>query len=87
MPPFDGIIFAGVSQKIFNFARALPQRNPVFWGGDPKVSPVVALEDEAAGAMAAEHLIECRLERFAFYGTKGHPVYPVRLAGFEHALR
>jgi LacI family transcriptional regulator len=87
-PPFDGIIFAGVSQKIFNFARERC-RNVILCsgGGDPTVTPVVALEDEAAGAMAAEHLIECRLERFAFYGTRGHPVYPVRLAGFQRALR
>jgi LacI family transcriptional regulator len=84
----DGGIFAGMSKPVFEYA--LRQcRYGVFCsgGGDPAVSPVVALDDVAAGAQAAQHLMDCRLERFAFYGynadyrTSGN-----RLAGFRDAL-
>jgi len=86
-PQFDGVIVAGMTTDIFAFARDhCPNVIHCSGGGDPNLTPVVALDDEAAGAMAAEHLVECRLERFAFYGTKSHPVNPVRLAGFQRTL-
>jgi len=86
-PQFDGIIFAGAPLELFAFAcDHCPNIVMCSGGGDPKLTPVVALDEEAAGTMAAEHLVECRLERFAFYGIKSHTVYPVRFAAFQHAL-
>jgi LacI family transcriptional regulator len=86
-PQFDGIIVAGAPPDVFLFARE-HCANVVMCsgGGDPKVTPVVALDEDAGAEMAAKHLIECRLERFAFYGNKNHVVYPVRFAGFQKAL-
>jgi LacI family transcriptional regulator len=57
-------------------------------GGDPKLSPVVSLDDEAAGALAAQHLIDCRLERFAFYTPASIAAHVARgrLAGFRRII-
>jgi LacI family transcriptional regulator len=53
--------------------------------GDPDVCPVVCLDGAAAGAQAAAHLIERRLEHFAFYSKLGR-VGVQRGAGFREAL-
>ncbi|CAN5571094.1 hypothetical protein BH10PLA1_BH10PLA1_01130 [soil metagenome] len=69
-PKFDGAIFAGVPYDVFDYGRTHCE-NVVFCSGagDPSQSPVVAIDDDAAGVLAAEHLIACRMERFAFYGS------------------
>jgi LacI family transcriptional regulator len=87
-PKFDGAIFAGVSQEEFDFGRRLcPHVVFCSGSGDPAVCPVVCLDDEAAGAMAAEHLIACRLERFAFYGMNSQGwIVARRENGFSQAL-
>ncbi|MBC7783868.1 MAG: substrate-binding domain-containing protein [Burkholderiales bacterium] len=54
---------------------------------DPSLTPIVALDDEAAGAQAAEHLYNCRLESFSFYGQ--NPLSKLdhrRLKGFRDKL-
>jgi LacI family transcriptional regulator len=67
----DGGIFAGVP------ATSIPEQRKhckhivyCSGSGDPRSSPVVALDDRRAGAQAAEHLIDCGLENFAFYGFR-----------------
>jgi LacI family transcriptional regulator len=59
--------------------------------------PVVCLDDDAAGAMAAEHLVGLGLKHFAFYGPAEAPKYPLdvrppftfqrRARGYIQALR
>ncbi|CAN5368623.1 DNA-binding transcriptional regulator [soil metagenome] len=88
-PKLDGIIFAGATTDVFEFGRS-QCKNVVFCSGrgDPSRSPVVALDDEAAGDLAATHLIECRLKRFAFHGQQQGPwsIASNRVRGFRRVL-
>jgi len=52
----------------------------------PTTMPIVCCDDEAIGRMAAEHLIENRLEHFGFYGISPHPVAQSRFKGFRDRL-
>ena len=87
LPKLDGAIF-GV--RLPTLQRDLKRCGHIVHcsgGGDPDVCPVVAMDDVAAGAQAAEHLMDCRLQRFAFYGYKPEFKASVnRLAGFRDAL-
>jgi LacI family transcriptional regulator len=88
-PKCDGAILAGAGSTVFKNVRKKCRHVIVCSGSaDPKITPVVALDDEAAGAMAAQHLIHCRLENFAFYGVRESPqdVAGKRLHGFRTAL-
>jgi LacI family transcriptional regulator len=89
LPKLDGAIFGGVPlPELERSRRKCGHLVYCSGGGDPNVCPVVALDDVAAGAQAAEHLMDCRLERFAFYGYK--PDFKVsvnRLVGFREALQ
>lgn len=89
-PPCDGAIIAGVTT---NVAKKLIARIPhvvhCSSSGDPAKTAVVCLDDTAAGRVAADHLLDCRLERFGFYGH--HPSAASntsrdRLAGFQSRL-
>jgi LacI family transcriptional regulator len=84
----DGGIFAGMPAKEFDQARKRC-RHAVNCGGggDPALSPVIALDDIAAGKQAADHLLNCGLEHFAFYGFQ--PDYRTatnRLHGFRQTV-
>jgi LacI family transcriptional regulator len=83
-PKCDGAIIAGVRGEFF--ARICEQtRFPVSCsGGTPAEHPyLVRLDDIAAGAMAAEHLIECRLQSFAScYGSGSK--YETTFSGKRH---
>jgi LacI family transcriptional regulator len=70
-PELDGGIFGGISPALFDQGRK-QCRHVVMCsgGGDPSISPVVALDDRAAGAQAAAHLLSCGLESFGYYGVK-----------------
>jgi LacI family transcriptional regulator len=83
-PKCDGMIVAGVTITAFQQINKR-YKNCIFCSGtgDPAFSPVVALDDEAAGAMAAGHLMDCRLQRFAFYGAT---MIPRRFEGFRAEL-
>lgn len=83
-PRCDGMIAAGVTTSRFDQIRK-QYKHCIFCSGkgDPAKSPVVALDDEAAGVMAAQHLIDCRLQRFAFYGAS---LIPGRFHGFRAEL-
>jgi LacI family transcriptional regulator len=87
-PDADGAIVAGAMRAVFDHIRARA-RHVVFCSGagDPTETPVVALDDEAAGAMAAQHFMDCQLRQFAFYGASGgHNVAGKRFRGFCKAL-
>src|SRR5215211_1365878 len=87
-PDFDGAICAGVEADIFERVRQhCPRVVFCSGGGDPELSAVVALDDLKTGTLAAEHLLNCRLQHFAFYGSL--PSYGAvvnRLEGFREAL-
>jgi LacI family transcriptional regulator len=88
-PKSDGAIIAGVHGDLF--ARIREQtRFPISCSGaSPATHPfVVCLDDVAAGAMAAEHLIECRLQSFAYYGVvESPPIHSIkRHSGFVDTL-
>lgn len=86
-PSCDGVIVAGVGRSTIDFLRAHCKRVISCSGSsDPLEGPVVSLDDEAAGTMAAEHLLDCRLENFGFYGLAQETVAGKRLAGFRSAL-
>src|SRR5438552_1384744 len=68
-PECDGAIVGGSVPRVFNqIYRRSRFVIHCSGSGDPARSPVVSLDDLAVGAMAAEHLMDCRLERFGFYG-------------------
>jgi LacI family transcriptional regulator len=48
--------------------------------------PSVSVDNQAVGCMAAEHLVECKLDRFAFVGPRGLCHVRERLEGFSQAL-
>ena len=89
-PDCDGAIFGGGGTHVFEHVRQGSTHTISCSGAtDPLVSPVVSLDDLGAGEMAAQHLIDCRLEHFAFYGTvdAGPPhIGQRRLAGFRRGL-
>jgi LacI family transcriptional regulator len=86
-PACDGAIIAGVGGAL---AAAIDARSRYVVScsdsADPATTAVVCLDDEAAGAMAAEHLIECRLEHFSFYGVRTSTHSNNRERGFIAAL-
>jgi LacI family transcriptional regulator len=85
-PRLDAIICAAGPSWILD--RALRDcKNVIYCSstGDPDVCPVVGLDGAEAGMQAAEHLINCGLEHFAFYS--GNPrLGPSRLAGFRNVI-
>jgi LacI family transcriptional regulator len=92
-PSCDGAIIAGVEWNAFDYVRER-SRFAVTCSGSARVLrqgvlPVVSLDDEAAGAMAAKHLIDCGLQSFGFYGAaeRNNIVGSVRLDGFRHTLQ
>lgn len=90
-PHCDGTIIAGASPAIITYLRALSSHLVVCSGAavpDAEADAVVSLDDEATGALAAQHLLDCHLERFAFYGTDAQrpTVALKRLNGFRAEL-
>lgn len=88
-PKCDGAIMAGVHGDLFD--RICKQtRFPISCSGSsPATHPyVVCMDDVAAGAMAAEHLLGCRLQSFAYYGDfVSSPIHSIkRHRGFADAL-
>ena len=89
-PQFEGAIFAGVAPEVFEKGRKHCRHAVVVSGnGDPALSPVVALDDIAAGRQAAEHLIECGLRNFSYYSWSPNDTYRPgrqRYLGFKSLL-
>jgi LacI family transcriptional regulator len=56
-------------------------------GGDPRLSPVVALDDFAAGKLAGEHLLGLGITNFGFVGSsRSYRTIAQRLAGFRQPV-
>lgn len=88
-PKLDGAILAGVGPKLAT--RILDVCPRVVWcsgAADPAESAVVSMDDYAIGATAAEHLLECRLVQFAYFGLeKKSPLSCRRYAGFSDTVK
>jgi LacI family transcriptional regulator len=86
-PRCDGAIAGGASRQALEYIRSRSRHIVHCSGnGDPSLNPVVCLDDVAAGEVAARHLIDCRLENFAYYGRHLQPMSGKRLQGFRAAL-
>ncbi len=89
-PELDALICIGQMGHLFHRAREKYEHIIVCSGaGDPKLSPVVASDDQAIGLMAAEHLMNCQLSHFGYYGQGKLATFRPdveRMAGFEKAL-
>ena len=90
-PACDGAIFGGGGMAVLDHVRQRSRCTIACSGAaDPQLTPVVSLDDEGAGELAAQHLIECRLEQFAFYGSVAGGAAHIgrrRLAGFRRGLQ
>jgi LacI family transcriptional regulator len=86
-PECDGAIIGGLKAKLTDAVCQRTQHIVSCSGNnDPKQFPIVCADSVAIGRIAAEHLIECRLRHFAFYGAGRATISAQRLAGFEAAL-
>jgi LacI family transcriptional regulator len=87
-PQCDGAIIGGITPE---FLKAVRQRTRHIVGcsgnHDPREFPVVCADSSAIGRMAAEHLMECQLRHFAFYGAGRGNISVQRHEGFEAALQ
>jgi len=71
-PTCDGAIIAGAVAELVEKIRKNSGFAVSCSGASPVSDPaVVCLDDVLIGAMAAEHLMECRLQSFAYYGVYG----------------
>lgn len=87
LPKCDAVIIAGQPAPVLSWAIAHVRHVINCSGaGDPAQSPVVSLDNCAVGAMAAGHLLECGLERFAFFGSTTYRTAADRLRGFVAVL-
>jgi LacI family transcriptional regulator len=89
-PECDGAIVSALQPDKSNLILTRARHVVTCSGGaDPKITPVVSLDDVATGAMAAEHLMNCRLEHFAFHpaGYIGWATADNRRIGFENRLK
>jgi LacI family transcriptional regulator len=87
-PRCDGAICAGVQREVLESIRAHSHHCIVCSGSaiDAGERNVVCLDDVATGAMAAEHLMECRPATFAFVGLPASPHSVNRKRGFTAKL-
>jgi LacI family transcriptional regulator len=87
-PSCDGVLIAGrPAGFVERFCGHAAHIVSCSAGTDPRLVPVVCMDDQAIGRMAAEHLIDCGLKHFAFY-CRGQ-IYPLaerRLRGFRETL-
>ena len=86
-PQCTGSIFSGGAPGLLDAIRG-NSRYLVQCSGsaDPAISPVVSADDRAVGAMAARHLMECRLVHYGFYGRPLDKFSIMRHRGFVEAL-
>ncbi len=88
-PRCDGAICAGVKSDVLQSIREHSHHVIICSGSalEQGERNVVCVDDNAAGVMAAEHLIECRPASFAFVGVRDSPHSSNRLAGFTKTLK
>ncbi len=88
-PECDGVVTAGVGDSAILDYVASKAKNFIRCSGsaDPAMSPVVCLDDYAVGRLAAQHLIDCQLANFGFYGLEKRSALSLnRFHGFRDAL-
>ena len=87
LPECDGAIVADNDQALFERVAAR-SRHVVRCSslGEPAACPVVQIDDEAAGAMAAEHLLSLGLSSFAYLGWDFEGFDQPRHRGFRRRL-
>ena len=88
-PQCEGAIVAGIGGGHFDYIRS-HCKHLVSCSGETLHSefPTVCLDDVATGKMAAQHLLDCRLRQFAFYGyTDVRQGSQRRHQGFSEGLR
>jgi LacI family transcriptional regulator len=86
-PDLDGVIFAGVQFNVVSYGLENFRHVVHCSGGaDPNACPVVAIDDIMAGEQAANHLLDCKFENFAFYGNRYYKVSEDRIEGFRRTL-
>ncbi|HEX8342587.1 MAG TPA: substrate-binding domain-containing protein [Tepidisphaeraceae bacterium] len=87
-PEFDGAILAGVAAELVQYVKRRSGHLIVCTGtGNPQDAPVASLNDYEVGVMAAEHLLDCRLTRFAYYGLSPMQTSQNRHKGFVETIR
>ena len=97
-PECDGTILGGVKPGMLAAIKEHSRHLITCSGGyDPAEMPVICLDDDATGAMAAEHLMEKGFKHFGFYGPEWASDYSLterplltftrRVRGFQEALR
>jgi LacI family transcriptional regulator len=86
-PRCDGAIVAGVDERTLDYIRGRTT-HVISCSGRRYAAevPSVALDDATAGRMAAQHFLDCRLQRFAFYGASFNTVAALRCDAFTAML-
>ncbi len=86
-PPLDGAVIGGTPKEVFDQAQKTTSNIvQCSGGGDPTVCPVVSIDNYLVGQLGADHLMECGLEHFGFYGIDQYRVADLRLKGFKEKL-
>ena len=87
LPKCDGAIVADNDHELFELVKG-KCRHVVRCSalGDPADSPVVSIDNEAAGALAADHLIGLGLSNFAYLGWDFDGFDKPRHRGFRRRL-
>ncbi len=86
-PQCDGAILAGAEPEVLALIRRQCRHLVICSGNyNPADQPIVCADSAAIGRMAAEHLADCGLRYFAFYGRSGEAVAERRYTGFKKAL-
>ena len=83
-PECDGAIIAGAQPAFIENVRGKCRHMIVCSGAaGPSEPAVVRVDDEAVGRMAAEHLIECGLKSFGYYGWGVNDLVGTGGTGFD----
>jgi LacI family transcriptional regulator len=86
-PKCDGAIVAfGDPAKVQQLKRSCKHLVCCSGAADPEAVHVVRVESRGIGALAANHLLDCRLVHFGYYGSPGMRYSQERLAGFCEVL-
>lgn len=88
LPECDGAIMASVGSEaveiVFSRCKHVVHCSGA---GDVNKCPLVSMDDRAVGVLAAEHLLECRLTNFAYYGWRLPGFDENRFEGFRSVLQ
>lgn len=86
-PECDGIIVSTSTPEILEqFQGRCRYLISCSGGADREHLHVVCMDDKAVGALAGQHLIDCKLKHFGFYGDPDFRVSANRCAGLRQVL-